>query len=80
MAARVFNNTFYLNGKGIETTDINLNIINNAFFQDSSSTAISPTVALLAIKNNLFFGGIIGPAVGNGHDHSLFFRRKLLES
>lgn len=60
---RIFNNTFFLNGKGIESTDANLNIINNAFNQNSGATAITPIVSLLSIKNNLFFGGSIGPAV-----------------
>jgi len=60
-STRIFNNTFYLNGKGIETTDVNLSIFNNAFYQSSGATAISPAMNLLNIKNNLFFGGIIGP-------------------
>jgi len=60
---RIFNNTFYLNGNGITSTDTNLNIINNAFYQISGATAISPIVTLPAIKNNLFFGGTIGPLV-----------------
>jgi hypothetical protein len=60
---RIFNNTFYLNGNGIGSTDQNLNITNNVFYQSSGATAITPFVSLLSIKNNLFFGGTIGPAV-----------------
>ncbi|MEK6742682.1 MAG: fibronectin type III domain-containing protein [Nitrospirota bacterium] len=62
-STRVFNNTFYLNSNGIVSNDVNLNIINNIFNQGAGSTAISSNVSLLTIKNNLFFGGNIGPAV-----------------
>jgi hypothetical protein len=61
LATSVFNNTFYLNGSGIVSNDANLNIINNIFYQSTSSTAISSNVSLSSIKNNLFFGGTIGP-------------------
>ena len=60
---RIFNNTFYLNNRGIESFDTNLNITNNAFYQSSGGIAITSTVSLLSIKNNLFYGGSIGPAV-----------------
>jgi hypothetical protein len=60
---RIFNNTFYLNNRGIESFDTNLNITNNAFYQSSGGIAITSTVSLLSIKNNLFYGGSIGPLV-----------------
>jgi hypothetical protein len=60
-STRIFNNTFYLNNKGIESTEANLNILNNAFYQSSGATAITPNVSLTSIQHNLFYGGTIGP-------------------
>lgn len=60
----VANNTFYRNGTGIFSDLTTLNIINNIFSQDSGATAIIPSnMDLTQIRNNLFFGGAIGPPV-----------------
>jgi len=61
--AKIANNTFFVNGVGIASDLLTLNIINNIFYQNGG-TAISPnTMNLTNIKNNLFFGGTIGPPV-----------------
>ncbi len=63
-STEITNNTFYGNLNGIVSDTTAINITNNIFYQNSGGTAITPsTMDLNAIKNNLFFGGTIGPAV-----------------
>jgi hypothetical protein len=60
----IINNTFYRNLKGIDSNTPIMTIVNNIFYQVNGATAISPANADLSlIKNNLFFGGTIGPNV-----------------
>ncbi len=61
-SANIFNNVFYLNTLGVVSNTPGLSgITNNIFIQNANGVAISPTVNLSVIKNNLFNGGIPGP-------------------
>ncbi len=64
--SKILNNTFFLNANGVvlDTADqTTASIVNNIFFQSGSATAITSGTALGIIKNNLFFGGTVGPLV-----------------
>jgi hypothetical protein len=61
---KIANNTFFVNGVGITSDVLTLNIINNIFYQSGGTAITPPGMDLTSIKNNLFFGGgTIGPPV-----------------